>query len=96
MVSTIKEYQERPKCTFCNSKKTVRSYQDDLSTLNTSIKLSDSEIKTLGHLANRNSDKMSEDQKIALYKKHNSYKDEPSHKELPSGMSRMKKPKGKP
>jgi putative FmdB family regulatory protein len=95
IVCSIREYKENVKCESCGSKNTSRCYHDDLSTLNTSVRLSDSEIKTIGHLANRNSERMSDDQKIALYKKHNSYKDEAPKKELPSGMSRMKKSKGK-
>lgn len=95
IVCSIREYKESVKCECCGSKNTSRSYHDDLSTLNTSVKLSDSEIKTIGHLASRNSERMSDDQKIALHKKHNSYKDQQSTKELPSGMSRMQKPKGK-
>jgi len=44
-------------------------------------------------LALRNSERMSEDQKIALYQKHNSYKENKEESSsLPSGMSRIKKP----
>lgn len=71
-------------------------YQEDLSTLNTSVKLSDSDVKTLGHLAKRNSDKMSEDQKQHLHDKHNKYKDSNIEINLPNGMSRIQKPKSKP
>jgi len=62
---------------------------------NTSIKKTDSELSTIGDLANRNRDRLSDDEKIALHKKHNSYKDAVSNKELPKGMSRMKKPSQK-
>jgi hypothetical protein len=58
-----------------------------------SVKKSDSELKTIGDLARRNSDKFSDDEKTHLYNKHNSYKYEESTKQLPSGMSRLKKPK---
>jgi hypothetical protein len=34
---------------------------------------------------------MSEDEKIALHNKHNSYKEEQSVNELPKGMKRLKK-----
>lgn len=70
-------------------------YKDDLSTLNTSIKLSDSEIKTLGHLANRNAERLSQDEKEHLNTKHNSYKDADTEINLPAGMSKIKKPKSK-
>jgi putative FmdB family regulatory protein len=92
LFSTISNYNPQPKCSKCQKSKTHRRYIDDVSTLNTSIKKSDSELKTIGDLAKRNSDRMSEDQKIHLYQKHNSYKEEHSTKELPSGMSRIKKP----
>lgn len=87
----IKDYKEQPKCTNCNSTKTHRSYIKDIATQNTSVKKSDSELKTIGDLANRNRDRLSQDEKNALYEKHNSYKEKTEDKPLPSGMSRMKK-----
>jgi putative FmdB family regulatory protein len=95
IVCSLRDYKEKVSCEQCGAKNATRSYHDDLSTLATSVRLADSEIKTLGHLANRNSEKMSDDQKAALNMKHNSYKYEESTKSLPSGMSRMKKSKGK-
>lgn len=88
----IKDYQEKPKCIHCGSLKTTRSYIDDVLTQASSIKKSDSELKTIGDLAKRNADKLSDDEKIHLYNKHNSYKYETSDKQLPTGMSRVKKP----
>jgi len=64
-------------------------------TINGSVKKSDSELKTIGDLANRNRDRMTNDQKNYLDKKHNEYKDQDLAKELPKGMSRIKKPKNK-
>ncbi len=87
----IQSYEEKPKCINCNSKSTERCYIKDVATQNTSVKKSDSELKTIGDLARRNSDRMSEDQKQALYMKHNSYKEDKDLKPLPSGMSRVKK-----
>ena len=87
----IRDYDEHPKCVRCKSHKTLRDYTD-LQTLSSSVKKSDSELKTLGDLANRNRDKLSDDEKSNLYQKHNDYKDQESLKELPKGMSRMKKP----
>lgn len=95
LFSTISDYQSKPPCIHCKSKKTQRRYIDDVATINTSIKKSDTELRTIGDLANRNRDKMSDDQKEALYRKHNGYKETESDKELPKGMSRMKKPKSK-
>jgi putative FmdB family regulatory protein len=89
----IKDYIESPACTKCGSLNTFRQYAKDVLTQSSSIKKSDSELKTLGDLALRNSERMSEDQKRELYQKHNAYKEDTSQqKELPSGMSRLKKP----
>lgn len=87
----IKDYNDNPKCLKCNSSNTYRRYMEDVLSQSTSVKKSDSELKTIGDLAKRNSDRMSEDEKIHLYQKHNSYKDEKDLKPLPSGMSRLKK-----
>lgn len=91
---TFKEYNESPRCSECKSK-TSRSYIDDMTTINSSIRKSDSELKTIGDLANRNRDRMSSDEKTQLYLKHNAYKEQESTKELPKGMSRIKKSKTK-
>jgi len=88
----IKDYQNQPNCTTCGKNTTNRCYVSDILTQATSIKKTDSELKTIGDLAKRNTDRLSEDEKIHLYRKHNAYKDETSQKELPSGMSRIKKP----
>lgn len=90
LISSISQYVEHPKCNKCQSL-CYRNYGVDLITLNASVKKSDNELKTIGDLAKRNSDRMSEDQKHALYLKHNSYKDEQDLKPLPTGMSRVKK-----
>ena len=95
VICSIKDYQEQAKCENCSCNRTYRLFQEDLATLSTSIKLMDSEVKTLGHLANRNADKLSEDHKQHLAKKHNSYKEQLPEKPLPSGMTRIPKPKSK-
>lgn len=92
LFSTISEYKEHPKCSKCKSTKTFRLLAQDALTLNGSVKKSDTELKTLGDLANRNRDRMSNDQQAHLHHKHNSYKEEVPQKALPSGMKRMKKP----
>lgn len=88
----IKDYVPQPCCQHCGSKNTDRDYISDVMTQSSSVKKSDSELKTIGDLARRNSDKFSEDEKVHLYRKHNEYKFTESTKELPTGMSRMKKP----
>lgn len=92
----IKDYIEHPKCEFCKSNKFIsRLYGKDVLSQAASVKKADSELKTIGDLANRNRDRMSEDEKISLHKKHNSYKEETPKRALPKGMSRMKKPETK-
>lgn len=89
---TFSEYEEKPRCTQCKKRNGVnRRYMDDVLTQNASVKKSDSELSTIGDLANRNRDRLTQDQKMALDQKHNSYKETPSDKPLPKGMSRMKK-----
>jgi putative FmdB family regulatory protein len=87
----IKDYNASPLCVFCKSNSTSRSYIDDVSSVQGSIIKSDNDLKTVGDLANRNRDRMSNDQKSELYTKHNSYKEQ-STKPLPKGMSRINRP----
>lgn len=88
----IKDYIADPKCCNCGSKHTHRDYLQDARSISTSVKKSDSELKTIGDLAMRNTERMSSDKKTELYHKHNSYKNDGDQKPLPKGMSRMKKP----
>lgn len=88
----ITDYNPTPVCTFCSNPETKRSYIDDISSIQGSVIKSDSELKTVGDIANRNRDKMSDDQKRELFIKHNSYKHFSNPKELPKGMNRIKKP----
>ena len=92
LFSTISSYKEKEKCSECKSI-CSRLYQEDMLSINGSVKKSDSDLK-LGDLANRNRDRMSEDHKQYLHKKHNEYKDPSFNKPLPKGMSRAKS-KGK-
>ena len=89
----IKDYVNKPKCINCNCNDTIRQYIKDVSSQNTSVRKSDSELKTIGDLAQRNSDRMSNDEKHHLYTKHNEYKDDKYLKPLPTGMSRINKNK---
>ena len=89
---SIREYVEVVGCVSCKNRKCHRLYREDLLSLNTSVKKSDSELKTIGDIANRNRDKLSVDQKDDLRHKHNAYKETESEKILPKGMSRIKKP----
>lgn len=87
----IKDYIEKPVCPKCKSKRTNRAYMEDMKTLNASVKKADSELKTLGDLANRNRDRMSDDEKRSLHLKHNSYRETLPTYDLPQGMTRIKK-----
>jgi putative FmdB family regulatory protein len=92
---TFANYTENPNCEHCKSSNTVRDIVSDATTINSSVKKSDSELKTIGDLANRNRDRLSDDEKTFLYQKHNEYKEDTSEqKTLPKGMKRVKKQKG--
>ena len=95
IVCSYKDYDKNKKqCPACSSFNVIRDI-NDICSLNASIKKSDNELKTIGDLAKRNSERMSEDQKEHLYHKHNNYKEKNNDKPLPKGMSRMKKTKGR-
>lgn len=94
VICSIANYQDHPLCD-CGSKKTNRCYVNDCLTINGNVKKSDSELKTIGDLANRNRDRMSNDQRQELHTKHNSYKEQDLSKPLPKGMSRIKRPETK-
>lgn len=87
----IKDYIEQPKCVHCDSQNTNRAYTKDAITQSSSVRKSDSELKTIGDLAKRNSERMSDDEKIHLHQKHNAYREDGPQKELPRGMSRIPK-----
>jgi len=91
--SSIADYKDTVKCSECK-RQAHRMYVDDLLTLNGSVRKADSELKTIGDLARRNSEKFSDDYKAHLHEKHNAYKETPSTNTLPKGMTRMKKTKG--
>lgn len=89
IVCSYDQYKASQKCENCGSSNTVRSYGDDLTSVNMSIKLADSELKTIGDIAQRNSEKFSNDYKQKLYNEHNSYKNQ-TPMPLPNGMTRMR------
>lgn len=94
---TFGEYDKKPKvvCDKCGSVNVSRNYVEDALNVNMSVKKSDSELKTLGDLAKRNNDRLSDDEKVNIHHKHNEYKDPVYKSELPKGMSRIKKPSKK-
>lgn len=76
-----------PKCDISNTIR--RNFEEDLP-VNQIIK-GDSEIK-IGHLAQRNTEKFSEDEKQAIYRKNNAYKFAAPDRDLPKGMSYIGEP----
>ena len=83
----IKEYDRSLKrCVYCSSKNVYRDYIND--EVGITYRLAESEIKTLGHLAHRHSEKFSKDQKRHLQRKNNEYR-RGSKKDLPRGMKRV-------
>ena len=91
VVQKISEYKALKKCPQCNQDKLRRAYEDDIAY--GSVKKSDGAI-TIGHLAERNTSRMSSSQRAELHAKHNAYKG--SDSALPDGMKRVEKAKDKP
>lgn len=93
LFATYAQYDQlEKKCPACKSKNTDRCFLDDVSTISGSVRKADSELSTIGDLANRNRDKFSDDEKRHLHNKHNSYKDSSFiDSKLKTGMTRMKK-----
>jgi len=91
---SAKEYQSNssPKCHACKNKKSVRrNFKVDISTTSSHIK-----TRTVGTLAEQNTSSMSEDARLAQWKKDNAYKfndppNEPKMK-LPKGAKHIRKP----
>tara|TARA_R110002051_G_scaffold322194_2_gene412030 strand:+ start:2395 stop:2820 length:426 start_codon:yes stop_codon:yes gene_type:complete len=86
------EYKQLKRCPECKKHRLIRDYETD--TVHTSVKLSDSSV-TLGHLADRNSSKMSADQKAVLKQKHNKHREE-NKDALPVKGTRIKRTKESP
>ena len=90
IVCSISSYSDNVKCEKCGD--SCGRDCSDYSSLSTTVKLAHSEIKTVGHLAQRNTENMSQDQKAELHAKHNEYKYDRPEQALPKGMTRIKKP----
>lgn len=87
LIAHYSKYQKTIACNECGAE-CQRSLQDDLGS--GFVKLSDHELK-LGHLAQRNSERFSDDYKAELKRKHNEYKEQEPSKPLPKGMSRVQR-----
>lgn len=92
IVMSMKKYTINHLCPKCKSDKVTRDYQSDQ--LTSFVKLDDDQLK-LGHLAKRNTERMSNDERVHLDYKNNEYKYNKKGGELPSGMKHIKSPKYK-
>ena len=88
--TAIRKSRKSRKIRRFTKRRIVKGGRDNIQTIK-----NDNELKTIGDLANRNRDRMTDDHKTSLEEKHNSYKESESTKELPKGMSRIQKPKTK-
>jgi len=80
-------------CPLCDSPGTLNRVPQSL--LHASVRLSTSEIKNLGHLAERNTTRMSEDERVYRDHQHETKKIDPRGNILSSGMTREKVVKDK-
>ena len=87
----ISDYQPQELCPKCDSSQHVsRALEYDISTIHNNVVVGDNEI-TLGQLADRNTKKMSRDEKIDRYYDQNKYRWEGPDPDLPNGMTRIAK-----
>lgn len=87
IICSMEDYELIDECPYCCTDSAVRVF----STQPGFVKLAESEIKTLGHLAKRHSETMSDDKKASLKRKNTAYMREGPDKPLPPGMRRIKK-----
>jgi len=89
--SYISDYKEQEICPECNTFRDVtRALGYDISTIHRNVVPGDDEIK-LGQLADRNTKRMSRDEKIDKYYEQNKYRYEGPDTALPDGMTRINK-----
>ncbi len=88
IIMSMKKYTTNHLCPKCKSEEVGRDYMEDQ--LISTIKLSDDQLK-LGHLAKRNTERLSNDEKAHLDHKHNEYKYNKKGGELPKGMKHIKR-----
>lgn len=84
---SIKEYKSYGICPSCGYKSEERDYLADLPA--SSIVKSDDQLKTVGDLAKRNTDKFSNDKKEHIWRENNHYRFSPEQ-ELPGKMIRSR------
>ena len=90
MVCSMSEYKEKRKCPSCRKTKPV--YRDHaVDTVHGAVRLSLSEVKTIGHYADKQTQKYGK-WKCEDMRKEFKTKKTQGGGELPTGMSRMEKP----
>jgi putative FmdB family regulatory protein len=87
IVGSPSTYKSAAKCPTCKKRTNVRNFQADA----TNTAFVGLVPQTVGGLSDRNADKMSKDQKIDLWYKHNSYKYDEPNKPPPPGATRVKR-----
>ena len=92
VVCGMTNYTDKQACPSCKKRKSVfRDFEKDVSTVYGSINLSLSEVKTLGHYADKQSKKYGK-WKCEDMKENFKTKKTEEGKDLPAGMSRMETP----
>ena len=89
--SYISDYRDQETCPECETfKNVIRALGYDMSTVHRNVVDGDDKIK-LGQLADRNTKRMSRDEKIHKFYEQNKYKYEGKDSTLPKGMTRVNK-----
>lgn len=86
IVSSVGQYTGKGRCPTCKKVSKIRNLLCDLPV--SSIVKADSELKTIGDIAKRNTDKLSDDEKRHIIAKRDAEKVQSA--ELPKGMSRAR------
>jgi hypothetical protein len=87
VVMTPATYTADQQCPHCSSFSSVHRFYE-VDEINSQVRLADSELKTVGHLAARNTEKFSEEQLAKINYEQNSYRFNREKKDLPRGMKR--------
>lgn len=90
LYSSLQGYKEKVRCPSCTKQSQRNLLVDAMSVIATGLG-----AQTLGSIADKNADKLSQDEKDLLNAKHNAYKDVPEEQlaPLPAGMKRVGRPK---
>ena len=92
----MKDYTDNQSCPSCKERKAVfRDFEEDASTVHASVVLSLSEVKTLGHYADKQTKKYGKEKCEEMAREFKTKKVEGGG-ELPTGMSRMERPTDAP